>query len=167
VSDHQAAFTEMLRVGREMRKRMFDTLEQRHADDLGSGKKGVKLYEDLLSAVRDAGVPEAAEEFENRFLPLVKQGQLRAGADFDPPDEMTNPNQDRRTWDWISALCVAAVIVGALILGLNALKMTIAEAPTVSEPPVPAAKATEEPASETMTQPAPTTAPEQDPSSEH
>jgi hypothetical protein len=51
-------------------------------------------------------------------------------------------NQDRMTamedrggggWDWISALCVAAVILGALILGFNAFKMTTAELPTVTE----------------------------------
>jgi hypothetical protein len=170
--NHQSEFMEMLRGGREMRKRIFDTLEQRHAHDFGNGKEGMKLYEDLLSAVRDAGVPEAEEEFENRFLPLLNPDQLRDGVDFGPAKEM--PRQDRMTavedrrgigWDWISALCVAAIIVGALILGFNALKMSTAETPIVTEAPIPAAKATE-PAPETMTEPAPATAAEPDPSSE-
>jgi hypothetical protein len=170
--NHQSEFMEMLRGGREMRKRIFDTLEQRHAHDFGNGKEGMKLYEDLLSAVRDAGVPEAEEEFENRFFPLLNPDQLRDGVDFGPAKEM--PHQDRMTavenrrgigWDWISALCVAAIIVGALILGFNALKMNTAETPIVTEAPIPAAKATE-PAPETMTEPAPATAAEPDPSSE-
>jgi hypothetical protein len=173
VSDHQAAFVEMLRVGREMRKRMFDTLEQRHAQNLGSGRQGMRLYEDLLSAVRDARVPEAVEEFESRFLPLVSSGGPRDGTDFDPSVEMSDQDrmaavEDRRGrgWDWISVLCVAAVIVGALILAFDALKTTTVP-PAVTEAPAPAVKSTEEPAPETMTEPAPATAPEQEPSSEH
>ena len=170
VFEHQAAFMETLRAGREMRKRIFDTLEQRHAHDFGNGRAGMKLYEDLLSAVRDAGVPKAAEEFETRFFPLLNPDQPRGEADFG-----TQTNQDRITavedrrggsWGWISALGVAAVIFGALMLGSNALKMTAAEPPTVTEAPVPAANATE-PASEMMAEPAPATAAEQDdPSSE-
>ena len=162
----------MLRVGREMRKRIFDTLEQRHAEDFRSGRQGMQLYEDLLSAVRDARLPEAVEEFESRFQPLVNAGRLEMG----DPDQMAAV-EDRRGsgWDWISALCVAAVIVGALILGFNALKTTTAESPAVTEAPVPATKSTEEPAPETMTEPAPetvtapapATAPEQEPPSGH
>jgi hypothetical protein len=172
VIEHQAAFMETLRAGREMRKRIFDTLEQRHAHDFGNGRAGMKLYEDLLSAVRDAGVPEAAEEFENRFFPLLNPDRPRGEADFGPPKEMTNQDrmttmEDRRGggWDWISALCGVAVILGALILGFNAFKMSTAELPTVTEAPIPAAKATE-PAPETMIEPAPATAAEQEPSSE-
>jgi anti-sigma-K factor RskA len=164
VLQHQAAFTETLRCGREMRKRVFETLEQRHAHDFGNGREGVRLYEDLLSAVRDAGVPEAAEEFENRFFPLLNPDRARG----ETSAKETTAVADRRGsgWDWISALCVAAVIVGAFVLGFNALKMTRAEPPTVAEAPIPAAKATEEPASETMTEPVPATAAEQEPSSE-
>jgi len=165
VFEHQAAFMEMLRAGREMRKRIFDTLEQRHAEDFGNGRAGMKLYEDLLSAVRDAGVPKAAEEFENRFFPLLNPDRPRGEEDFGTPtdqDRMTAV-EDRRggSWGWISSLCVAAVILGALILGSNALKMTTAEPPTVTEAPIPAAKATE-PASEMMIEPAPATTAEQD-----
>ena len=159
--EHQAAFMETLRAGRVMRKRVFDTLEQCHAHDFGNGRAGMKLYEEILSAVRDAGVPEAAEEFENRFFPLLKPDRPRGEDDFGTPSE----NRRGGSWGWISALCVAAVIFGALILGSNALKMTTAEPPTVTEAPIPAVKATEA-TSETMTEPAPATASEQEPSSE-
>jgi hypothetical protein len=171
VFEHQAAFMETLRAGREMRKRVFDTLEQRHAHDFGNGRAGMKLYEDLLSAVRDAGVPEAAKEYENRFFPLLSPDRPGDEADFGAAKEMTNHRitavEDRRggRWGWISALCVAAVILGAWILGSNALKMTTAEPPTVTAAPIPAAKATE-PASEMIVEPAPATAAEQ-PSFEH
>jgi hypothetical protein len=172
VFEHQAAFVETLRAGRVMRKRVFDTLEQCHAHDFGKGRAGMNLYEVLLSAVRDAGVPEAAEEFESRFFPLLNPDRPRNDADFGTRKEMTNQDrmtavEDRRggSWGWISSLCVAAVILGALILGSNALKMTTAEPPTVTEAPIPAAKETE-PTSETMIEPAPATAAEQDPSSE-
>jgi hypothetical protein len=149
-----------------MRKRVFDTLELRHAHDFGNDRAGVKLYEDLLSAVRDAGVPEAAKEFKNRFFPLLNPDPPRSEAGFGTPKEMSNV-EDRRggSWGWISSLCVAAVILGALILGLSALKTTTAEPPTVTEAPTPAAKATES-ASETMTEPAPATVTEQEPFSE-
>jgi hypothetical protein len=174
VFEHQAAFMETLRAGRVMRKRVFDTLEQCHAHDFGNGRAGLKLYENLLSAVRDAGVPEATEEFEDRFFPLLNPDRPPGDAGFGTPKEITN--QDRMTaveerrgssWSWISSVCVAAVILGVLILGSNALKMTTAEPPTVTEAPIPAVKAAE-PASETMTEPAPApaAASEQDPSSE-
>jgi hypothetical protein len=156
VFEHQAAFMETLRAGRRMRKRVFDTLEQCHAHDFGNGRAGMKLYEDILSAVRDAGVPEAAEEFENRFFPLLKPDRPRGEADFGTPRE----NRRGGSWGWISALCVAAVIFGALILGSNALKMTTAEPPTVTEAPIPVPAAAE--SAETKIEPAPATAAEQD-----
>jgi hypothetical protein len=171
VFEHQAAFMETLRAGRVMRKRVFDTLEQCHAHDFGNGRAGMRLYEDLLSAVRDAGVPEAAEEFENRFFPLLNPDRPRSEAGFGTPKEMSNQDrmtavEDRRggSWGWISSVCVAAVILGVLILGSNALKITTAELPTVTEAPIPVK--TTEPTSETMTEPAPATASEQEPSSE-
>ena len=171
VFEHQAAFMETLRAGRVMRKRVFDTLEQCHARDFGNGRAGMRLYEDLLSAVRDAGVPEAAEEFENRFFPLLNPNRTRSDAGFGTPEETSNQNrmtaaEDRRggSWGWISSLCVAAVILGVLILGTNALKMTPTEPPAVTEAPIPV-EATE-PTSETMTESAPATPSEQEPSSE-
>ncbi len=163
--EHQAAFVETIRAGDKMRKRVFDTLEQRHAQDFGNGRMGVNLYEYLLSAVGDAGVPEATEEFENRFFPLLNPDRPRGEADFGTPKEMINEDrmtaaEDRGSWSWISALCVAAVMLGALILGSNALKT--AEPTIVTEGgPIPAAKVAE-PVSETMIEPAPTTAAEQD-----
>src|SRR5207248_2223347 len=114
---------ETLRAGRVMRKRVFDTLEQCHAHDFANGRAGLKLYEDLLSAVRDAGVPEAAEEFENRFSPLLDPDRPRSDAGFGAPKERTNQDrmtavEDRRrgSWGFISSLCVAAVILGILVL---------------------------------------------------
>jgi hypothetical protein len=45
VYEHQAAFMHALRDGRAMRERIFDTIEQHHADDLetaGSGRVFMK-----------------------------------------------------------------------------------------------------------------------------
>ncbi len=54
--EHQIAFIQALRGGRKMRKRMFDTIEQRHTQGFVSGRMGMGLYEDFLSAVRVSGV---------------------------------------------------------------------------------------------------------------
>src|SRR5262245_24826527 len=43
VSVYQAAFVEALRGGRAMQKRVFDTIEERHAKDFGNGRVGQKL----------------------------------------------------------------------------------------------------------------------------
>ena len=59
--EHQGAFIQALRSGHKMRKRMFDTIEQRHKHDFVSSRMGMGFYEDLLSAVRVSGVPEAVE----------------------------------------------------------------------------------------------------------
>jgi hypothetical protein len=143
VFKYQAEFIDALRDGRKMQKRVFDAIAQRHAHDFANGRAGLKLYEDLLSAVRDSGVSEAAQEFEKRFSPLLMTDQVR-----------TTGMEGRRgrRWGWISALCLAAVIVGALVFGINVLKMTTAGPPTVTNVSVPVAEATE-PASETMTAP--------------
>lgn len=150
--EHQAAFVDMLRVGRDMRKRMFDTLEDRHADDFGSGKAGRKLYDDLLSAVRDAGVPEAVTEFESRFLPLLtrKRQQADAQPGFATDLDLMSGAQARwrAGWVWLWSLAGAVVIAGALFLGYNYLKTTAERLPSVTEAPPPAAQ-TAGPASET------------------
>ena len=150
--EHQAAFVDMLRVGRDMRKRMFDTLEERHADDFGSGKAGRKLYDDLLSAVRDAGVPEAVTEFESRFLPLLtrKRQQADAQPGFATDLDLMSGAQARwrAGWVWLWSLAGAVVIAGALFLGYNYLKTTAERLPSVTEAPPPAAQ-TAGPASET------------------
>ncbi len=138
--EHQAAFTEMLRVGRDMRKRMFDTLEERHAQDFENGKAGRKLYEDLLSAVRDAGVPEAVTEFESRFLPLLNRDRPQGDAESGFSGGVTDRDrmiaaEDRRGggWVWIWSLAVAAVITGALFFGYSFLKVTASKPPAVTE----------------------------------
>ena len=151
--EHQAAFVDMLRVGRDMRKRMFDTLEERHADDFGNGKAGRRLYDDLLSAVRDAGVPEAVTEFESRFLPLLNRKRPQADAqpgfatDLDL-DRMSAAPRWRTGWVWLWSLAGAVVIAGALFLGYNYLKTTAERLPSVTEAPPPAAQPAG-PASET------------------
>ena len=150
--EHQAAFVDMLRVGRDMRKRMFDTLEERHADDFGSGKAGRKLYDDLLSAVRDAGVPEAVTEFESRFLPLLtrKRQQADAQPGFATDLDLMSGAQARwrAGWVWLWSLAGAVVIAGALFLGYSYLKTTAERLPSVTEAPPPPAQ-TAGPASET------------------
>jgi hypothetical protein len=150
VFEHQAAFTEMLRVGRDMRKRMFDTLEERHAQDFENGKAGRKLYEDLLSAVRDAGVPEAVTEFESRFLPLLNRDRPQGDEESDFSGGVTDRDrmlaaEDRRGggWVWIWSLAVAAVITGALFFGYSFLKVTASKPPAMTETGVPATNPTE------------------------
>ena len=64
--EHQAEFVNALRSGK-MRERLFDTMEQYYAHDLGNGRAGKGFYEQLLSAVRAAGSPEAIKEFELDF----------------------------------------------------------------------------------------------------
>ena len=164
--EHQAAFTEMLRVGRDMRKRMFDTIEQRHAEDFGNGKAGIKLYEELLSAVRDAGVPEAETEFESRFLPMLdKQGVQPAGAaagTFDP-DRMTAAEGPwSGVWRWISSTVMAAAIAGAAgwFFGDKALKWIKGEPPALTQTPGPAAPPAQPAAAGEVPTPVTTTGPE-------
>jgi hypothetical protein len=189
VFEHQAAFTEMLRVGRDMRKRMFDTLEERHTQDFENGKAGRKLYEDLLSAVRDAGVPEAVTEFESRFLPLLDRDRPQGDAESGFSGGVTDQDrmlavEDRRGggWVWIWSLAVAAVITGALFFGYSLLKVIASKPPAVTETGVPAANPTEpvsqppaatgapipaeqptEPASQTTTEPPPSAPTQREP----
>jgi hypothetical protein len=148
VFEHRAEFMVMLREGRAIRDRMFDTIEQSHAHDFGNGRLGKGLYEDLLSAVRDSGAPQAAEEFERRFFPYLNP--VRTGAE---PD--TTKDRRRVVWGLAAVLCVAAVS-GVLILGLNGFKSTASERLTATEAPIPVAKANE-PASAAMTESAPET----------
>jgi hypothetical protein len=137
-----------LRDGRAMRERMFDIIEQHHADDFGNGRLGKGLYEDLLSAVRDSGVPEAAQEFEERFFPYLN-----------PDRKHGEPEAAKDRWrvgrGLAAVLCMAAVL-GALIVGFTVFKKTASEQLAVTEAPIPAAHATE-PASETATESTPAT----------
>ena len=146
--EHQAAFMHALRDGRAMRERIFDTIEQHYANDFGNGRLGKGLYEDLLSAVRDSGVPEATEEFEERFFPYLN-----------PNRKQGEPEATKDRWrvgrGLAAVLCVAAVL-GALIVGFTAFKKTASERLAVTEAPIPAANATE-PALETATESTPAT----------
>ena len=162
VVEHQVAFIQALRSGHKMRKRMFDTIEQRHKHDFVSSRMGMGFYEDLFSAVRVSGVPEAVEEFESRFLPLLDSDKTRGDADVGAQDEMaqhgTTEMQNRR---WasrvgISALCLAAFVT-ALIVGVRVISGTAAEQPGSQELTITAARPTE-PASETMGEAAQATA---------
>jgi hypothetical protein len=69
---HRVAFVESLRREPDMRRRMFDTLEQRFRQDFASDRTGKNLYDVLHAAVRDADVPGLETEFERRFLPLCR-----------------------------------------------------------------------------------------------
>ena len=144
-----------MRTGREMRKRMFDTIEQRHAGDFASSV-GKKLYEDLFSAVRDCGSQEAAEEFEERFRPLLDPERARSAA-----QEPAGQNEMTGRRIWIPALCLVAVTLGGGGLGvwLNAFNLPSwldpfkmqAQRTIAPEPGVIAVKATE-PAAQAMPQ---------------
>jgi hypothetical protein len=77
--EHREAFIQTLRAGAESRNRIFLVLEQRHAKDLENGREGVRYYKELLAAVREADVPEALAEFQQRFSPLLDpDGRRRA-----------------------------------------------------------------------------------------
>ena len=149
-----AAFIGAMRAGRKMRERMFDTIEQRHAHDLRSGDDGRQLYEGLLSAIRDSGDPEAVEEFESRFFPLVDPDNPSRETDTGPREEVSKEdraeNQRHGSWAWASAACVAAIVLAAL-LGFNGLRMKTADRPSLAGSPIPAAHATvsSQPTSET------------------
>lgn len=121
MSEHQPAFVEALRGGRQMRDCMFNAIEQSHARDFRDPSVGPRLYKNILSAVRDSGTAEAIQEFESRFLPLVNAK---------PP----NKNQvgavgDRGRGRWVGISVVLAVAsLAALIAGFKTLRITAAEA---------------------------------------
>jgi hypothetical protein len=157
VSKYQAAFTDALRGGRQMRKRLFDTIEQRHAHDFADGRVGTRLYEDILSAVRESRVPEAIEEFETRFFPLLSADPPPRNADIGSPEDITDEDSTiavkaRRpaAWGGIFVVCLAALF-GAFILAFNALKMT-ADGPALVQATILVPETTE-PASEAATAP--------------
>ena len=141
-----AAFINAMRAGRRMRERMFDTIEQRHAHDLRNGDDGKTFYEDLLSAIRDSGDAQATQEFESRFLPLLDPDKPSREAEIEAGKEITTEDRTesrrRGGWGWVSAVCVAAVALGALLLGLNGLRMQTADRSNVAASSIPAAHAT-------------------------
>jgi hypothetical protein len=140
-----------------MRGRMFDTIEQRHAYDFSDGEVGKRFYEDLLSAVRDCGDTQAAEEFESRFSPLLDPDHPRRDAEIGLGEEITK--EDRRDpgwrggWGWVPAVSGAAILLVALFLGFSAMRMKTADRPTLAGSSIPAAHATV--SSDTMNDAAP------------
>jgi len=149
VLEHQAEFVNALRGGREMRERLFDTMERCYAHDFGNGRAGKGFYEQLLSAVRAAGSPEAIKEFETRFSPFLNphQKHLNAG-DVGHLEGITDPEvttavQDRPRSEWgrVFALYLAAFL-GAFIIGLTVIGMTPTEQ-SMTAATIPRAKAAE------------------------
>ena len=155
--EHQAEFANAIRSGK-MRERLFDTMEQCYAHDFGNGRAGKEFYEQLLSAVRAAGSPEAIKEFETRFSPFLNphQKHLNPG-DVGHLEGITDPEvttavQDRPRSEWgrVFALYLAAFL-GAFIIGLTVIGMTPTEQ-SMTAATIPRAKAAES-ASGTTTQP--------------
>ena len=153
VLESHAVFVNALRGGHEIRKRIFDVIEQYHANDFGDGMAGIELYEELLSALRDSGMPEVVKEFERRFAPLLKD--LPCNAKFDPRKEMTDKNavRDRRLLDsGRMAMLYVVAFVGTFIIAVSVFRMTATEQPSVTAVPIPSAKAAE-PVSKATTDP--------------
>src|SRR5262249_42873107 len=90
----------------------------------------------------------AAKEFEIRFFPLVNSDPSRDKVDIDLSEEVTKhgvaPMADRRRASWgpIYAVFVVA-FAGALIVAVNAVKITSAEATRSVAKPALAAETTE------------------------
>ena len=139
---HQNAFIDTLRGGQEMRKRIFDVLAQRHSHDFGNGGAGVRYYETLLAIVREAEIPEAVEEFQHRFHPLLNRDRSPGRADSGPSREMLDrTKEDRRSGALGWMVAGAVVIVGAAV-GLNTLKTATAKPPVATAAPAAAAAPT-------------------------
>jgi len=92
-----AIFATALRSGDEIRRRIFDTIEQHHAHEFGNGRAGIEFYEKLLYALRDAGMPEVMKEFERRFSPLLSPSPLHSNAHLGPRKGMTDQDLDVTT----------------------------------------------------------------------
>jgi hypothetical protein len=97
VLEDRAVFANALRSGDEIRRRLFDTIEQHHAHELGNGRAGIELYQELLYALRDSGMPEVMKEFEQRFFPLLTPSAAHSNAHLHPREEMTDQDEDVTT----------------------------------------------------------------------
>jgi hypothetical protein len=157
VLEHQAEFVNALCSGK-MRERLFDAMEQHYARDFGNGRAGKGFYEQLLSAVRAAGSPEAIKEFETRFSPFLDPHQKHLNAsDVGHPVGITNPelttvvHRPCRDWGTMFALYLAALLA-AFIIGLKVIGMTVTEQSTMTAATIPRAKAAES-AAGTTTEP--------------
>jgi hypothetical protein len=128
VLEHRAGFVNALRSGDEIRRRIFDTIEQHHAHDFANGRAGIELYEELLYALRDSGMPEVMKEFERRFSPLLSPSPPLRNGHLGPREEMTDQDLDvttvlhhrpARDWGRMSILYVAAFF-GSFVILLSA-----------------------------------------------
>src|SRR5438045_107523 len=135
-----------LRSGRQMRKCIFDTLEQHHADDFGNSRVGPRLYQDILAAVRESGAAEAVKEFESRFLPLVNSDPARDNAAILVSEKAAAAAADRKRGRWvgISVVLVVAMLAAATV-GFRTVKTSAAQAGR-SSPKVTATQAIAAPA---------------------
>jgi hypothetical protein len=122
------------------RDRIFLMLEQRHAADFANGPAGVKYYATLLEAVRSAGVPEAVEEFQRRFRPLLDPDGRRSRAAPSSSDATTGI---RRGGGWSWAVLVAATLLAGAIFGFNTVRSPSARTPAPTVAPAPKATVTE------------------------
>jgi hypothetical protein len=121
---HRDAFIESLRHQPEMRRRIFDTLEQRFKQDFAADRAGKNLYDALHAAVRDADVPGLEKEFEWRFLPLLK-GRT--------PSPKVEAVEAARGAGWIAPLVAVAVVGVVAVVGLVVLDRVMANHPTRAE----------------------------------
>jgi hypothetical protein len=98
VLEHLAIFVNSLRSSSdETRRRIFDNIEQHYAHAFANGRAGVDLYEGLLSALRDSGMPEVTKEFERRFSPLLSPSPHTASQKLGPREEMIDHDLDVTT----------------------------------------------------------------------
>ena len=156
--EHQVEFVNALRSDKQ-RERLFDAMEQYYAHDFGNGRMGKGFYEQLLLAIRGAGSPEAIKEFETRFSPFLNPNQKHLNAD-DVPDlegitnpELTTSMQDRPRGESHRVFApYLAAFLGAFIIGLRVIVMTVTERSTTAAATTPPAQAAES-ESGTLTQP--------------
>jgi hypothetical protein len=140
VSEYRDGFVQALRNGKNMRNCMFSVLEQRHATDFANGPTGVKYYTHLFEAVSAAGVPEAVEEFQSRFFPLLDPHGTRLRA---APPSSDAPTRIRRDGRWLVAAFGVMVLLAGTILGLTALPSSPQKTPALTAAPIPSAAATD------------------------
>ena len=144
VLEHHAVFVNALRSSHEIRKRIFDVIEQHHANDFRDGREGVELYEELLSALRNSGMPDVVKEFERRFAPFLNP---------DPPrGNGVVKYRGRLDWGRMAMLYVVA-FVGTFIIAVSMLRISATER-TVTAATIPSAQAAE-PVFEATTDPVP------------